>query len=498
MAEHTGAQDGDLSLDRSRRTRGIVFTPAEVQFEGLHTVLDRLSGIGANAVAITPGVFVPGTSENGVREPPLDVEGAVRELDRPLWGSKGAHVQRFSPYAADPAIWRDVPFSPPVLAPPEHRVDVTRDLIDETRLRGMDAFVILSPTVIPGLPGGHSMSGGIASGAPDERPLPIGGVRSDRIIAGQGCPNNERVRSLVIARVREAIHHYGDAAGFLFDWVEYTCYFPEDAFTCVCSACQREAARLGFDWESITGAVRAMWDRLHALTDDDLRRVRSAGSLDVLLPVAHMAALAEFGRFKALSVARLFELIIETVRRSDAPHLSVGASGFPPPWSAVTGSEFRTTAPHVDKVRPKFFTFHWAMMVRWYGESIRAWNPHLDERLVVTALLAVFGLSGGHQEHRRLLTDYGMPAPTEPHPLTATDLRRKLEQVVSEVDGQARVEGYVHSYQPAETFGELVHAIEDTDVDGMWIQRYGYLSEEKLDILGESWRLSARTVAGSP
>lgn len=478
----------------TERVRGVVLTPAEIQFEGMDCVLDRINRTGANAVAISPGVFLPGSSETGVREPPVDVDGEVRELDRPLWGSRVAYVRRFSPYAPDPQIWQNVPFKAPTLAPEGYRVDVARQLIDAARQRELAAYLILSPTVLPGLPGGHSMSGGIAGGDMDERPLPISGTRSKRIIAGQGCPNNEQVRALVVARVREAVKHYGDAAGFFFDWLEYTCYFLEDAFTCVCPSCRAAAVRAGIEWEPLTQAVRDLWNRLHVLTNDDLRLIVETGTLSVLLSEAQAERVAGFWQFKARSVASLLQLIAETVRASGSPQLSIGANGFPPPWSKITGAKFGAAAPYVNCVRPKFFTFHWAMMVRWYGEAVRAWNPDLDERLIVAALLALFGMHPPHEEHRQRLSDYGMPKPTEPHPLTAADIRRKLEQVNAQVAGTARVEAYVHSYQPVKTFNELMVAMEDTEIDGVWVQRYGYLSDEKLEVLTDRWRTHARAV----
>lgn len=476
----------------TKRTRGVVLTPAEVQFEGVERVLDRMEYIGANAVAITPGVFLPGTKESGVREPPLDVDGEVRELDRPLWGSKVAYVQRYSPYVPDPKVWESVPFKAPTPAPEEHRVDVTRQLIDEGRQQNLDTYIILSPTILPGLPGGHSMSGGIGSADANERPLPVGGVRSGRIIAGQGCPNNDKVRALVVAHVREAVRHYGDAAGFFFDWLEYTCYFLEDAFTCVCPSCRTEAIRAGLEWNAMMEGVRSLWNRLHALTNDDLRLVAEAGSLSVLLNETQGAQLDDFWRFKARSVARLLEIIGETARASGAPDLPIGANGFAPPFSTVTGAEFATVAPYVEHVRPKFFTLHWSMMVRWYGEALLAWNSGLDDKLIVPALLALFDIHQPHDEHRLGLLDYGMPRPMEPHPLVAEDVQRKLQQVTAQVAGAAKVEAYVHSYQPVEAFDKLMLTMENTKLDGVWVQRYGYLSDEKLGALAERWRRGSR------
>lgn len=471
----------------TQRTRGVVFTPAELEYEGVDTVLDRMVDIGATAVSLTPGVFLPGTKEDGVREPPIDVEGEVRVLDRPLWGSRVAYVRRYSPYVPNPALWEGVPFRAPTPAPDSYNRDVAREMIDAAHQRGLAPHIILSPTVLPGLPGGHSMSGGTGIADASERPLPVDGKRNNRIVAGTGCPNNPAVRKLVLAQIHEALDHYGDAAGFFFDWLEYTCYFLEDVFTCVCPSCQAEAARQNLDWDRLSGALRRFHERLHRLTDRDLEAVIESGAFMSLLDEADHRDLREFWTFKARSVAGLLELIATTVHSSPTPGIKLAANGFPAPWSMVTGSQFEISAPYVDQVHPKFFTFHWAMMVRWYGESLREWNPGLDEALLVRALLVSFDI---HPEsaNQRLLSDFGMPTPDQPHPLSADDVRRKVEIVTRAVAGSVQVKPYIHSYQPVDTFEQVVAAMEATEIDGVWVQRYGYLSDEKLEVLKSHWQ----------
>lgn len=487
MAEAAVSAHARIGTGRGadQRTRGVVFTPAELQYEGLERVLGDLAGSGVNAVAVTPGVFLPGDPESGVREPPLDVDGEVRQLDRPLWGSRVAYVQRFAPYEPDPQIWAGLPYPSSEQAPPGHRADMARQMIDEARRLQMRPYIIISPTILPGLPGGHSMSGGIVQGEPHERPLPVGGRRSKRIIAGQGCPNNPSVRDLVVARVRETVKHYGDAAGLFLDWIEYTCYFPEDAFTCFCRSCERTARAQGVDWPALEEGVRALWSRLQRLTDVDLRAVIDAGTFRVLVSLADCAAIEEHQRFKATSVAGLYDLVRRTAVEAGAPGLSIGANGFPGPFSTVTGADFAVTAGSVDVVRPKFFTFHWAMMVRWYGETLMQRNPHLDESLVVAAMLSVFGISGGGYD--RSLASFGMPKPGQSHPLSVADVRRKVEDVVTAVGHVDRCEAYIHSYQPVDDLDNLVRAMDETDVGGVWVQRYGYLSDAKLDRLRSRW-----------
>jgi hypothetical protein len=47
---------------------------------------------------------------------------------------------------------------------------------------------------------------------------------------------------------------------------------------------------------------------------------------------------------------------------------------------------------------------------------------------------------------------------------------------------------YVHSYRPAAEFGRVLEAVLASDAPGCWVQRYGYLSDEKLAIMRSIWR----------
>jgi hypothetical protein len=47
---------------------------------------------------------------------------------------------------------------------------------------------------------------------------------------------------------------------------------------------------------------------------------------------------------------------------------------------------------------------------------------------------------------------------------------------------------YVHSYRPAEEFGRVLEAVLASKARGCWVQRYGYLSDEKLAIMRAVWR----------
>jgi hypothetical protein len=316
----------------------------------------------------------------------------------------------------------------------------------------------------------------------------------ERIVAGHGCLNNPRVRSLGRARLREAIKHYPDVYGIFLDWTEYTCYFLEDCFTCFCEHCEHAATSLGYDWPLIVEDTRRLWDRLHRLTAADLAAsiaaVPAPDGADWPLAIAErlgaFPGVAALLSFKASSVQRAAADLRLTLDVAGASGMALGMNGFAPPWSLVTGLDYHRVHRVVQATRCKLFTFHWPMIVRWWSETLLAWNPGLDEAAVLRAVQAALDLPPPADEHRRGLADYGMPRPDEPHPIAMEALTRKMNQAVR-LSGSSPCLAYVHSYRPAAEFGRVLEAVLASEAAGCWIQRYGYLSDEKLAIMRSVW-----------
>lgn len=472
--------------------RGIVITPAEAANEGIGRVLDKLQEVGANSVAISPGVFVPSSPADGVREPPLDIEGEARVLDRPLWGSTVQYLSGYSPYEPDRALWEDVPFDAPQVAPEELRTDYSALLVAEARNRGMNSFVVMSPTLLPGLPGGQSFSSGRAVTAIDDRIVRVDGTTSTRAIAGQGCVNNPRVQALARARLTETLNHYADATGVFIDWAEYTCYLPEDIFTCFCSHCEHKARARGIAWDDMRRGVQQLVDNLGSLSESglvDLIEASPSTVAESLLMLSRSGdsvrdALTQLMQFKADSVTEFFSAAQELVADLGS-QVEIGANAFAPPWNQVTGSDFARLSTQVEVVRCKLFTFHWPMMTRWMAELLLQKNPGLAPSTVLRATQVMYQVPTPATEHRMSITDYVMPAPDEPHPITMSALSAKLIEAKSRLASSARLEAYIHSYRPVDEFAALLR--ETCGAEGTWIQRYGYLSDQKLEVLRDAW-----------
>ena len=78
------------------------------------------------------------------------------------------------------------------------------------------------------------------------------------------------------------------------------------------------------------------------------------------------------------------------------------------------------------------------------------------------------------------LEDYHYPAPDEPHPVGVEALIRKIRQAQREA-GATPVLPLVHGYGPLDDFRRRLEAGLGASPHGAWINRYGYLEDEKLD-----------------
>jgi hypothetical protein len=162
--------------------------------------------------------------------------------------------------------------------------------------------------------------------------------------------------------------------------------------------------------------------------------------------------------------------------------LKLSANAFMPPLTLLTGFDFARAGDWCDAASPKLYTMHWTVMVDFWGRQLLAHNSGLDERLLVHALANLFDL--GDTPPGDSLQSFHYPEPEKPHPVSDAVQHRRLASAVRQARGQMAVTPLVHGYGPMEDFLRRFRLVAASDVDGAWINRYGYLSDAKLDGVG--------------
>ncbi|MBI4536687.1 MAG: hypothetical protein HY712_01880 [candidate division NC10 bacterium] len=453
------------------RLLGIFLEPLHAQSEGVEAMFDVLESVGTTAVALTLIASRPAAPGTGVRMPPLHVDGHRRVYARPVWGQDSVVVETFPAEDPDLALFSASGYSPRrVAVPAEVDRSVPRRMIAEARRRGMRVYAQIKPFIPPGV-------------RPADQPVyPDGAVPKPRQVAMIGSPCSPAIREYGVALVRDTVRAFPELDGLFLDWAEYGAYAFQDLFTCLGSHSATLARSRGLDWDLLAAQVRAVWERLHRLRDEDLRPAATA--LSRLIDEA--PGWAEFLRFKAEAVTTFYRDVRRALDAADRTDVQLMGRGWPPPWNLWSGMDYDALAGVCAAATPKLFAFDYCAIPRWYGEVLQRWNPALSEAAILDALTAWLDLPDNFPTRRFDL--YAIPAEDEPHPVGVPAYRCRVEAVLRAVGGRCAVQPFAHCHMPEAMWREKVRMLREAAVDGMWIQMYGYLSEPKLQILREEWR----------
>ncbi len=327
-------------------------------------------------------------------------------------------------------------------------------------------------------PGYRVQFGGPA--ADDEPLLFDGSVVRDRLDKN-GSLASPHIRDYTAALLKDLVRAYPDIDGFHIDWPEYPPYTLDSAFLDFGPHARLAASRLGLDFELMQQDAARLHDWLtRRMTYDELERFGRPASAD--------AAIREIrDRHPGIAMACAFKATVSAEcvvqLRAAVPGKEIVLRSFPPPWSDISGFSFRQMAPISDAICVKLFTMHWPMIVNSWGTRILRDNPGLGSRLAVCRVLArIFDQTASPDDFGIGIAEY--PGPETPHPVDAAAICRKLA-AASDMGKPTPVFAMAHGYGPAEDFGDRLRTAWTATDRKVWINRYGYLSDRKLDIVGQ-------------
>lgn len=465
----------------TERFLGITVLSDFILNEGVDGVLDNVAQrAGASAVALNPTVTAPTEEGAGSFQPPSDAGSSPRLFDRPLWGKRALWVRGAPSYRPKAAYYQDTPYRPrkPDDLTDQHGAIIER-FIHAALDRGLKVYFQTGAATPPGL-------------RDEDVPLLPSGRQPVRM-AQTGSLASEAIRAYNQAYVRDLCEQYPQITGFRPDWPEYPCYKLDEAFQDFGPHVAAWSAQHGFDFEGIRAEVGAFYDYLHgSLRDRDLEDLAGPdrGKTTQLTLLRRYPAILEWLRLKTALSLDLLHHWRASITAYGGPSMELSANAFMTPFTLWTGFDVAGAAAYCTAVSPKLYTMHWSVMVDFWGRDLIAHNPGLDETLVVRALAHLFDL--GDEITAERLSDYGYPEPDEPHPIPSDCQARKIRQVCAEAAGRTMVTPLVHGYGPHDDFCRRFQLVADSPADGAWINRYGYLSDAKLDAVGRIWRQAAR------
>jgi hypothetical protein len=461
---------------------GITVLPEYLQVEGVDAVLDNLvMKAGASAVTTSPYVMEAADAATGVREPPDDAgAGAVRLLDRPLWGKRELFVRTAPSFNPELRFYRGLCYQP---ADP---TDLTRrdghvvhDLIRAAQSRHLKVYLQIQAAIPPGY---RVQFGGPTD---DDRPRLPDGRLPPRRLAKNGSLASRDIVGYTHALIRDLCRQYPDINGIRFDWPEYPPYLLDDLFLDFSEPANQAARRLGFDFERMQTDARALYRKLHGgLTDADLEAWLDGDGSRYWLArwLMNYPGVLDLARFKAALVAEMLGGFRQTMNEAGGQRMELIAHAFPPPWNLASGIDFARCQGQVSGYCVKLYTMHWAMILRFYADQLLQANADLSNQLLGRVLVRLLDIADDPGLAKA--TDYHYSEPDEPHPVGTSAMQRKIQQARREA-GQTPVFALAHGYGPLEDFRRRLAAAWKASPAGIWINRYGYLSDEKLKVIGE-------------
>ncbi|MYG02981.1 MAG: hypothetical protein F4173_12125 [Acidobacteriia bacterium] len=461
---------------------GVTVLPEYIQSEGIEGLLDNLSNIGANAVATSPYLMEEADRETGQREPPADANaGAVRLLVRPLFGKREVWVKTapsFEPNLSLYAGLRYRPSEPTALT--RDQGHLLHDFIPAAKKRGIRVYFQVQAAIPPGY---RVQFGGPIDA---DRALLPNGTIPPRRLAKNGSLASSHILAYEHALIRDIVQQYPDLDGLRVDWPEYPPYFLDSVFLDFSYHAEQAAERMGFPFERMRRDVGRLYDKLHGgLTDADLipwAEDGDGGRYHLLRLLSDYPGVGAWLRFKAALVEDMIAGFRTTMNEAGGQSMELLPNAFPPPWTIPSGMDFRRVAKHSSAISCKLYTMHWPMMLRFYGDQILAANPGLSSRLLARALVRWLDIAD--DDGLPTVEDYSYPPPDVPHPVGPAAQTRKIQQAQRDA-GDTPVYVLAHGYGPVDDFRKRLAVARAAGQHGYWVNRYGYLSDEKLEVIRE-------------
>lgn len=466
---------------KKEKMLGVIVWPTHIEYEGADAVLDNLAEAGVTTVATAPIVVEPtdGPGE-GRREPPDDGgEGLNRVVDRPIWGKHSLYLKTSPSYEPDPGLYAGAKYGPPRTDElTAQRGEIIGDFLRKARNRGMETYLQLQVCHVPDMDSENSK----APESNDDLPLLPNGEFPRKRMVHFASIASDNIRKYFCSTIQDLLRVYPDVNGLILDRAEHSFYTLGEAFLDFGPWAEKKAKEFGFDFARLRPAADRLYTRLSSLSNNDLLGLSTGRGLTYTLARTFRSepALAELLRFRAM-IAASYVGELKEAARSVSPEKEIIPITFPPPMSLITGADFSEYAKSADAVMIKFFTMHWPLIVTYWARELKSLNPGLDESLLVKALSYAFDMEDTQLGDS--IADYAYPDPDKPHRAGTEAQTRKIQSTLAETGGKIPVYPSVHGYGPIEDVERRFTMAWETGPSGMWINRYGYLSDAKLSML---------------
>jgi len=466
--------------DAFAKSLNISVMPEYLQSEGTLQVLDNLQErTGVTSVTTSPYVMEPSNASDAGREPPADAKaGAVRFLDRALWGKRELTVRTSPSFVPDKSLYKGLryqPSEPDALTEREGRK--ISQFIDETKARDLRVYMQVQSAIPPG----YKVQFGGA--VPEDRPLLPDGSEHEGRVDKNASLASSHITDYGCALLRDLIQSYRNLDGLRVDWPEYPPYAFDSLFFDFSGHAETTAKRLGYDFERMRRDTLSLLNFLLAgMTDQNITNFIKSAPSSIWEILGDYPGVLDLRSLKGDLVSEMLGAYRKTIDEASGGKMDFVVQGFPPPWTQASGFDIKKLTPHVSGIGVKLYTMHWPMMVRGYADRILASNGNVSESALLKGIFTVLDLLDDAPPSQ--IKDVHYPEPDEPHLAGIQAQKRKILET-RKLAGDTPVHAFSHAYGPMDDYRARMEVAWETSGHRMVVNRYGYMSDEKLDVLGE-------------
>jgi hypothetical protein len=459
------------------RHLGVTLMPEYLQCEGIEPVLDRLEKLGVTAVTTMPSVAREVPAGQGSREPPLDAgAGAVRVLDRPLWGKLALHMVTAPSFVPNRSLYAGLAYQPPEPSDlTATQGPLVAQFIAAAKRRGLKVYLQVMAAIPPCYR--------VQFGGPTEfdrpmlpRALPLPARVDNNASLAAGA-----VRDYVRVMIADLCIAYPDVDGFRFDWPEYPPYHLLSLLADYNPQVRPLAEAAGFDFTRLEAQIGTLHQQLisgslpSSLFEPGLGFDALLGRLS-----NHNGAIADHFMLRRHLVEDYARFLRACVREAGGDHKQMFLQCFPPPWNSLSGFTPSRMAGVADLIGVKFYTMHWPMMLRQYADRLAGFTGGDAD----AAARAGYRLFVDAQATDDQLQQIAYPEPDEPHRIPSSVIEEKFCQLQSvSVDALIAV---THAYGPVDDVCQRLSAAWRASSGRIEINRYGYMSDAKIAAMADT------------
>lgn len=458
---------------------GITVFPEYIQSEGIEGLLDNLlKRAPVTAISTSPYVMRESPAEKGgQREPPADADkGLTRLLERPLWGKKEVWIDTSPSFTPNLELYEGLRYQPSKAdSYTAAEGGIIEQFIEAAQARGIKVYFQVQSAIPPGYR--------VQCGGPidDDIPLLPDGSKPEQSLDNNGSIASPHILGYGEAMIKDLVQQYPRIDGVRIDWPEFPPYFLESIFTDFGPHVAAFAKDNGFDFDAIRQSAASRYNFfLNELSDERLREYSQ--SPETL--ITDLQICPDWIRLKRLIVTNLLRRFREAMDSAGGQNKELIPSAFPIPWNRLSGFDYAANSEVANAISCKYYTMHWPLMLKNYSETLVRKNLGLSKKLLAVCLCRAFGAVSPIPESSDAF-DY--PEPMEKHPVSLDALKEKQVQVETECT-DAPLWPIAHSYGPCEDFARRAEAVYSVSKKRLWVNRYAYLTDEKIDALGRIMR----------